>query len=132
MNTSTFVILIGCFASIALADDFKTVNGKEYKNATVTRVEADGISVKFSGGLVKIPFSELSKELQDKYHYEPEKAAAARAAEAAAIQQTNQQIEELNKQHEKEKQAARVDKPQNTAIEPGHNMATEPGHNTAT
>ena len=132
MNTSTFVILIGCFASIALADDFKTVNGKEYKNATVTRVEADGISVKFSGGLVKIPFSELSKELQDKYHYEPEKAAAARAAEAAAIQQTNQQIEELNKQQEKEKQAALVDKPQNTAIEPGHNMATEPGHNPAT
>ena len=132
MNTSTFVILIGCFASIALADDFKTVNGKEYKNATVTRVEADGISVKFSGGLVKIPFSELSKELQDKYHYEPEKAAAARAAEAAAIQQKNQQIEELNKQREKEKQAALVDKPQNTAIEPRHNMATEPGHNTAT
>ena len=125
-------ILATLSASLALGDDFKTVNGKEYKNATVTRVESDGITVKFSRGLVKVPFSELSKELQNKYLYDPEKAAAARAAEAAAIQQTNQQIEELNKQQEKEKQAALVDKPQNTAIEPGHNMATEPGHNTAT
>jgi hypothetical protein len=34
--------LIVCFASIALGDDFKTINGKEYKNATVNRVELDG------------------------------------------------------------------------------------------
>jgi hypothetical protein len=32
--------------SLALADDFKTINGKEYKDATVTRAEADGIVVK--------------------------------------------------------------------------------------
>ena len=30
-------------ASLAPADDFKTVSGKEYKNVTVSRVEADGI-----------------------------------------------------------------------------------------
>jgi hypothetical protein len=54
MSTPTIVILIVCFASIALADDFKTVDGKEYKNATVSRVEPDGIVVKFSGGIVKI------------------------------------------------------------------------------
>ena len=95
---ATLAILAALSASIALADDFKTINGREYKNATVSRVEPDGITVKFSGGLVKIPFSELSKELQDKYHYDPEKAAAAHAAEAAAIQQANQQAEELNKQ----------------------------------
>jgi len=45
MRTPTFVILIVCFASIALADDFKTNNGKEYKNASVTQVEADGRNV---------------------------------------------------------------------------------------
>ena len=33
----------------ARSDDFKTTNGKEYKNATVTRVEADGIVVKTKG-----------------------------------------------------------------------------------
>jgi hypothetical protein len=34
------VILAALCASLALADDFKTTNGKEYKNATVSRVEA--------------------------------------------------------------------------------------------
>ena len=29
------LVLTLCLASVALADDFKTINGKEYKNATV-------------------------------------------------------------------------------------------------
>ena len=45
MSSPTFVILIVCFASIALADDFKTTDGKEYKNVTVSREEPDGITV---------------------------------------------------------------------------------------
>jgi hypothetical protein len=52
-------------ASSVLADDFKTLNGKEYKNATVSRVEPDGIVIKVSGGIVKIPFTALSRELQE-------------------------------------------------------------------
>ena len=39
-------ILSSLSASLALADEFKTVSGKEYKNATVSRVEADGIVIK--------------------------------------------------------------------------------------
>src|SRR5436190_14626359 len=75
MNKATLAILATLFASIALADDFKTVNGKEYKNATLSRVEPDGIVIKFSGGIVKIPFTALSRELQEKYHYDPAAAA---------------------------------------------------------
>jgi hypothetical protein len=89
MGTPTFVILIVCFASIALADDIKTINGKEYKNATVSRVEPDGIIVKFSGGLVKISFTELSEELKEKYHYNPEEARKFSAENAAAINALN-------------------------------------------
>jgi hypothetical protein len=37
--------------SLALADDLKTINGKEYKNATVSRVEADGIVIKTKSGI---------------------------------------------------------------------------------
>lgn len=73
---ATLVILIVCFASIALADDFKTIDGKDYKNATVSRVEPDGIVITFSGGIVKIPFTELSPEIQKKYGYDPQAAAA--------------------------------------------------------
>ena len=103
----TIAILAALSASIALADDFKTINGKEYKNATVSRVEPDGITVKFSGGLVKIPFSELSKELQDKYSYNPERASAAYAEQVAAIQQANQQTEESAKQRTEEQSKQR-------------------------
>jgi hypothetical protein len=80
MNKATLAILAALFASIALADDFKTINGREYKNATLSRVEPDGIVVKFSGGIVKIPFTELSEELRRKYNYDP-KAAKAFAAD---------------------------------------------------
>jgi hypothetical protein len=65
MSTPGLSFLIVCFASIALADDFKTINGKEYKNATVTRVEPDGILLKTKSGISKVYFTELPKEVQD-------------------------------------------------------------------
>lgn len=57
------------FTSLALADDFKTINGKEYKNVTVTRVEADGIVIKTKTGISKIYFVELPKDVQERFHY---------------------------------------------------------------
>ena len=45
MSVPTFAILISYLASIALADDFKTTEGKEYKNATLVCVELEGILV---------------------------------------------------------------------------------------
>jgi hypothetical protein len=77
------------FASVTLSDDFKTVNGKEYKNATISRVEPDGIMIAFSGGIVKIPFTEVSKEVQERFHYHCGKAAQFNAAEQAAVTQSN-------------------------------------------
>src|SRR6266705_4251869 len=74
MNKTALAILAALSASIALADDFKTTDGKEYKNAKINRVEPDGIVISFSGGIVKIPFADLSQELQRKYNYDPEAA----------------------------------------------------------
>src|SRR5439155_14791500 len=51
----------------AVADDFKTVGGKEYKNVTVSRVEADGIVLKGKSGISKVYFSELPKETQERF-----------------------------------------------------------------
>ena len=43
-NLSKAVLaILALSASFALADDFKTIAGKQYKNVTVSRVEADGI-----------------------------------------------------------------------------------------
>ena len=71
----TLAIAILCLASIVLADDFKTTGGKEYKNVKVSRVEPDGIVITFSGGIVKIPFAELSPDIQKNYGYDPGAAA---------------------------------------------------------
>jgi hypothetical protein len=63
------VILATLIVSLALGEDFKTVNGKEYKDATISRVEADGIVIKTKTGISKIYFVELPKDVQERFHY---------------------------------------------------------------
>ena len=76
MKTVAFLILITWLATVALAEDFKTISGKEYKNATVTHVESDGIVLKTKSGISKVYFTELPKEVQERFHYVPAKASA--------------------------------------------------------
>jgi hypothetical protein len=80
-GTTALAILVALAVSVALAEDFKTLNGKEYKSATVIRVEADGIIIRTADGISKIYFVELPKDVADKW------LAPIRAAEAAAEQQ---------------------------------------------
>jgi hypothetical protein len=61
---ATFAAL---FASIALGDDFKTIEGKEYKDVTVSRVEPDGIVITTKTGISKVYFVELPKEVQERF-----------------------------------------------------------------
>ena len=56
-------------ASLGLADDFKTIDGKIYKDATISRVEADGIVIKTKTGISKVYFAELPKDVQERFHY---------------------------------------------------------------
>src|SRR5215813_10159605 len=55
--------------SVALAEDFRTLNGKEYKDATVTSVEADGIVLRTKSGITKVYFVELPKDVQERFQY---------------------------------------------------------------
>jgi len=71
-----------CFATVALADDFKTIRGKEYKNVTVSRVEPDGIVLKSKSGISKVYFVELPKEVQERFHYNAAIASAYSAQQA--------------------------------------------------
>jgi hypothetical protein len=66
---ATIVILATPFASPALAEDFKTVNGKIYKDATISHVEADGIVLRTKTGISKVYFVELPKDVQERFHY---------------------------------------------------------------
>ena len=66
---TTLAILALLSVSMALADDFKTIHGKEYKDATIMRVEGDGIVVRTKTGISKLYFIELPKDVQQKFHY---------------------------------------------------------------
>jgi hypothetical protein len=106
MSAQLFVILIGCFASIALADDFKTIKGKEYKNATVTRVEADGIVVRTKGGISKLYFVELREDVQARFGHDPAKIAAEAAAARAAQEKRIEEQKAAERQRIEEQRAA--------------------------
>src|SRR5438093_7015344 len=56
-------------APVALAEDFKTVSGKVYKDATVSRVQADGIELKTKTGISKVYFTELPEDVQERCHW---------------------------------------------------------------
>jgi hypothetical protein len=100
MSTKVLTFLILCFTSAAFAEDFKTVDGKEYKDATVTRVDPDGIVVKTKSGITKVYFVELPKEVQEHFHYNSEKAASYSAEQAATYTAYQKQQEETRRQQQ--------------------------------
>ena len=127
-------------ASLALAEDFKTINGKEYKNATVSRVEPDGVVLKSKSGITKVYFTELPQDVQDRFHYNTQQAAQftnqtieevrlaqqqkiegdkKRAEEIAKnLEQVRQQQEaEMQRQHEAEMQRQRLEAEQQQQVQ---------------
>ena len=71
------LILAVVFASLALSEDFKTTNGKVYKDATVSRIEGDGLVLKTETGISKVYFAELPQEVQERFHWaKPEEPRA--------------------------------------------------------
>jgi len=85
MNRAILPILAALFVSIALAEDFKTINGKEYKNASVSRVEADGIVLKSKSEIAKVYFTELPKNVQERFHHDSRQEQATAAKQNAGF-----------------------------------------------
>lgn len=86
---TTLAIFVAVSASLALANDFKTISGKEYKNATVTRVEADGIVLKTKLGISKVYFTELPKDVQERFNYNPASISAQSSRRNANVPATS-------------------------------------------
>jgi hypothetical protein len=117
MSVPAFAILISCLASAALADDFKTTEGKEYKNATVFCVEPDGIVIKTKSGISKVYFSELPQEVQERFHHGSQWSAQhpARANEEIRIPQ-QQKIEEDQKREDEAPGNLEIEEQQQRAV----------------
>ena len=93
----TALSIFALSASLALAEDFKTVNGRVYKDATISRVEADGIVLKTNAGISKVYFVELPKDVQERFHYASAtptgKAVTQRIGGESAVDRFAQQVQ---------------------------------------
>jgi hypothetical protein len=106
MQIKVLSFLSLCFISLALADDFKTLTGKEYKDVTVSRVEPDGIVLTGKAGISKVYFTELPKDVQERFGYDPQQAGDYSAQQSAGLEQVRKQHEEASRQKAEASQKA--------------------------
>jgi hypothetical protein len=97
MSKYLLVFLLALATRGLLADDFKTSDGKQYKNVTVSRAEPDGIVLITSSGISKVYFTELPKEVQERFHYDQAKAAAYSSEQAATQEAFRKQQMDLER-----------------------------------
>jgi hypothetical protein len=117
MRVPAFAILISCLASAALADDFKTTEGKEYKNATLFCVEPDGIVIKTRSGISKLYFSELPPEVLERFHFGSQWSGQFPAGTNEEIRITQQQnIEEDQKCEDEAPRKVKIEREKQRAV----------------
>jgi hypothetical protein len=107
------ILAVQAVVQVGRADDFKTTNGEEYKNAKISRVEPDGIVLKTKSGVTKVYFSELPKEVQERFHYDPAQSAQFKAAQQETVTQQNaakQQEQQERQQQEQQRRAEAIKK----------------------
>lgn len=71
---STILVLLVSSVSVLYAEDFVTVDGKVYKNATVAQHNPAGIVIENQDGVFQILFKDLPEATRKKYNYDPKKA----------------------------------------------------------
>jgi hypothetical protein len=109
------VLLVVCLASVALADDFKTIQGKEYKNAKVSRIEPDGIVLITKSGISKVYFTELPKDVQERFHYDSAKAIAYSNEQSAIQEEVRKKRDEIQRRLTEERNKIGADREWKTA-----------------
>lgn len=82
-----------------LAEDLRSSDGTVYHNIKEVKAEPDGLVFVYDKGMAKVDFERLSPELQRRFGYDKQKAAAYRAHEVATVQ-SNQQIVRVHEEEE--------------------------------
>ena len=100
-----FFLLLTCFP--IHAEDWTTTDGKTYKGVTVVKIEDDAVTVLDSEGGALVPLAVLPPALQQRFHYDPAKAAVA----SAKRQQDDQASQQAIADQKKAEQAAKVTPP---------------------
>jgi hypothetical protein len=85
------LIVLILSVSVVFADDFKTLDGKEYKNAKVVSVVSDGFQIRTTSGagfpskISKIYFWELPQEVQERFRQKLEEDQKRRDEQKQAV-----------------------------------------------
>ena len=58
-------------------DRLVTKDGREFLNAEVKRADEEGLVIQHSGGMARVSFFDLSREIQEKYDFDPVAAMQA-------------------------------------------------------
>jgi hypothetical protein len=95
-----FLIAVASFTAhadnITGTDPDRTIvalDGTKYEKVVVTGTNADGIRISYSDGTAKIPFENLSPELQKEFGYDPARASQFRAAMNASAQRATANLQ---------------------------------------
>jgi len=89
-----------------LAEDWTTADGKTYRNVVVIAQEDDGVRVTYTGGVGKIPYYELSPELQKRFGEDYDSLVAKKAAAEKALAEATQKAEAAAEQKKQQDAAA--------------------------
>ena len=81
------------------SNDWVAVDGQIFRNVEVRRVEPDGVTFHHVGGVTKLRFPSLPKDLRTKYGYDP--LAAQKYQHEAAAKKKREQEEEAERQARK-------------------------------
>lgn len=81
------------FAADPPPTEITTILGKTYSSVKIVAVDPDGLRFMHSAGAAKVKFSELPAELQERFGYDPGKAAQFSQQQSMAEAQRIQQIE---------------------------------------
>jgi hypothetical protein len=104
------------FTLLLKAEDWKTSDGKTYTGVTVVKVEDDAVTILCNDGGARVELSTLPLALQQKFHYDPQKAQAA-AAKYIAEQKASADALDAEKKAQQAQEKQRQAKLQQDSIE---------------
>jgi len=100
------LILLASLAPV-LARDITTLDGRTFRDCTVSRVFPDSICVLFSGGGARINFTNLSEIVRTEFAYDENQAAVFARSEATRIEREQAFVETQRRQLATQRQAAK-------------------------
>src|SRR4051794_26104896 len=105
-----FLILLASLASV-LARDITTLDGRTFRDCTVSRVFPDSICVLFSGGGARINFTNLSETVRAGFAYDEGRAASFARSEATRTEREQAFVEAQRRQLAAQRQAKATNSP---------------------